>query len=440
MKTFKRLVLVLALAGPLLASPRAQAHDQADETERATLEELLERYRAQRDKLFDLYRGRLQEVLEEIEAAFESSQPKRLATLRIRLHKVALEATPLLVPWLDPGIKPTDAEAGRAREVARALAALPTRSITRDLLAILSGGSTAGRENALEVLAHSDDPERVAPALVAHFSTALDSRKGAILAAIATIGGTQAELFLGRILNDPDPKLVKLSLEALAHAGVETAAARIAELLQIPTKATPLVVEIVAYYRACPAVIDDDLCELLMGLAEALAQKPNEAVLILGLLAEAHEEWDSKLKRRLRKLAEASVPRIQDASLVALARSGDRSSRKKLLDPHDARIKRNATSASAWQERAQLNYKIAEYKDAIDDYTEAVRLGEARGYPRADNYIGVARCYAQLGKLRDAKAWLERAPISISALRGDPVFAEMLAHEEYRRVFRLKDD
>ncbi len=180
-----------------------------------------------------------------------------------------------------------------------------------------------------------------------------------------------------------------------------------------------------------------------MGLAEALAQKPNEAVLILGLLAEAHEEWDSKLKRRLRKLAEASVPRIQDASLVALARSGDRSSRKKLLDPHDARIKRNATSASAWQERAQLNYKIAEYKDAIDDYTEAVRLGEARGYPRADNYIGVARCYAQLGKLRDAKAWLERAPISISALRGlarDPVFAEMLAHEEYRRVFRLKDD
>jgi tetratricopeptide (TPR) repeat protein len=176
---------------------------------------------------------------------------------------------------------------------------------------------------------------------------------------------------------------------------------------------------------------------------EALGSQPNEAVVVLELLSDAHEEWGSKFKRRLKDLSEATTPRIEEAALVALARDGDRGARKQLLEPLDDRVDENESLPSAWEARGSMRYKIGDYKNAIKDYTEALKLSESYGRPQPDLYVGLARAHAQLGKEKDAAEWLDKAPISISELRQlakDPVFASLVENDKYREVFHLKED
>ena len=53
-------------------------------------------------------------------------------------------------------------------------------------------------------------------------------------------------------------------------------------------------------------------------------------------------------------------------------------------------------------------------------------------------HLGIARCYALLGRFKEAREYLRNAPVSRETIRNladDPDFAEMSAHPKYGDVF-----
>lgn len=431
-----------ASPGSASGAPSLAGEPAGAAAEELSLEELLARYKAERERLFESYRGRINALVADIETAYETGKKKRLAGFRDSLLEMGPGSAPLLVDLIDAGVNASEAQRGRARQITLVLAQLSTRAITSELLELFEKGTSEGKDNSLTVLANSDDPERVGPFLRERFEAAKGDIKGSLLATIAALGGERNEAFLGQVLSDKDPAVVRMSIEALISARVEAAAPRIMLLMRAPQAAAPHARQIVGYYRACPEVLDEDHCDALVSFLDGLTTRPDEAVLVLALLSDYHEVWGSKLKKRLKTISETSTPRIANGALIALARDGDRNAKKKLLEPYDDRIDDNELLSSAWESRADIRYLIGDYKNAIKDYTEALRKGESFGRPQPDSYIGLAKSYAQLGKQKDAAEWLDKAPISISKLRAlatEPVFAELVASDKYRHVFHLEE-
>ncbi len=431
------LLLALAAAAPANTLPPTASSEQL------SLEQLLARYKAKREVLFESYRARIGALVMDIEAAYESGEKKHLKSFRESLLELGPAASPLLVTWLDPGASPSAPKRGRAGQIVVVLSQMSTRAVTPELLRQLEHGSPDGKRNALAVLAFSDDPGRVGPVLRQLFAKAEDSERGHVLAAIANLGGPGNEAFLSEVLADKDPELVKLAIGALTETKASSAAEHILELIKAYQVAAPHTPEIVAYYRACPQALGEEACDELLTLAERLSSQRADAVLILGLLADSTDHWGSKLKRRLKDLSESSSAKVVEAALIALARDGDRSAKKKLLEPLDDRIKKNDLLPSAWLKRGDVRYAIGDYKNAIKDFNKTLELNKERGRVQPELFIRLAKAYAQLGKLKDAAQWLSGAPISISQLRAlaeDPVFAKVVASSKYRHVFHLKDE
>jgi len=433
------LLLLLPLPAPPVPAPAPALDDSL------SLEELLKTYREARDRILEGYRDQVTLLVADLEAANDQGAARSAALEQCRQKLVALgpPAAPLMVRFIDPGATPSDSQKERAHQIGLALSALPTkRAITGDLLEILERGSTDGRRNALEVLATSDDRERVGPVLRDLYTKSSDPARGELLAAIARLGGPENEAFIAAILADEDTRVVSLALKILAKERVTTAAPQVLALLQKPESAGHQIPRIVEYYHACDEVMDDDHCDALVELARAMVSDPASAVTLLELLNEYQDRWSSKVKRELKQLASSDESRIAEAALIGLAKTGDRSARRKLLEPYDQDVQSNARLAQAWERRADLRYKIGDYKGAIKDYQEAQKAGEAYGRSQPEVYVGMARSNCRLGKLKDAFDWLDKAPISIVRLRelaAEPVFAELLAHPKYGKVCHLED-
>jgi hypothetical protein len=73
------------------------------------------------------------------------------------LAGVGPEATPLLLPRLEPGVAGNDAQKLAARVVAGALETLQPRSFTEDLVKMAQNSSPEGRINVIRVLGSAPD-------------------------------------------------------------------------------------------------------------------------------------------------------------------------------------------------------------------------------------------------------------------------------------------
>jgi hypothetical protein len=433
-------ILLLLSPAPLPASLDPGLDDQL------SLEELLERCRTERDRVLETYRDQVRVLVTDMESAFDGKASTRKGTLakcRKQLTALTPEALPLLVGYIEPGTTPGGAAKGRAHQVARVMAELPsTRPVTGKLLELLAKGSSEARTNALLVLGSSDDLERIGPVIRDLYTRGATTEKRELLGTIARLGGPENDSFVAAILADEDPRIIDLALAALAEARILSGAPRIMELLKT-TIATAHIEGIVAYYRACPEVMDSEHCESLTELAGALVSRPDDAVKVLTLLTEFEDRWNSRIKREFRRLTDSPEREIARAALIGLARTGDRGSKKKLLDSYDDSIKRNPFLAQAWEQRAELNYLIGDYKNAIKDFQQAIKTGQQYGRSQPEMFVGLARSYMQLDKLKDAAAALEDAPLSILKLRKlaeEPVFAKLVKHPKYGKVFHLEDD
>jgi tetratricopeptide (TPR) repeat protein len=124
---------------------------------------------------------------------------------------------------------------------------------------------------------------------------------------------------------------------------------------------------------------------------------------------------------------------------VVLVLVGDRSARKDLLKPYDDQVDRNKAWANSYTERGDVYYKIADYREAVNDYTKAIKLSADDLRTRQDSaYIGLAKSYAMQGKIKEAGTTLEKAPLTskqLAALKKDPAFAKLVDHPKYKDLF-----
>ncbi|MFN0242678.1 MAG: tetratricopeptide repeat protein [Planctomycetota bacterium] len=433
-----------ALALALLAAITPIAHGAApeDAPRRESLQRFLARLRQDRTGLLTSMKSSVDAALRTLETEAQTKRPQGLEDAQTRLVALGVESAPLLVEHIDPGEKADDTAKLRAAHVASALARMPTRAITAQLLSLARTGSAEGRANALCVLGASPDVEQVLPVLTTIYRTETGALKLQALTAIAKIGGPDSEHVIRDALEARDAETVKVALGAVAASRSVAVAPLVLGLLDSPQSATPFVDGVLAYYKACPEVVDKEHLLALVRVAQEFSVAKELRVRVLEAIATFADRADADVRRNLRQVAEAPAREVREAALVACYALGDKGARKELVSDYDAQIERNKNWANSYEARGNVLYRLGEYRDALKDFQKALQLsaGDLRARPD-DSYVGLARCYMQLGRSKDAAQALERSTLSNqrrAELAREPLFEKLARDPKYRAVFGIR--
>ncbi len=406
-----------------------------------SLEDFLRAARERWNSTREVLRLEVSQAAERIEASLlipdESTQEAEVK----RVIALGSEAAPLIVPYLDPGPqqeKSFSARVRRARVMAQALEELVSPAVTKPLLDLFASGSARGRRNALTVLAHSPDRERIVPRLSDAYATAPPELRKPILTTLATLGGPLAEKLLLSALESSDPEEVDGALQALVESESPPILSGVLAFAASPRAASHLKA-LGAFYLRHHELLDDaeNAIALLKTIASPQAS-PDDATALLEALASLRLNIRSKVRRAMGGLLEHPSQSVRRATLILLARAGDKTARRDLLAPYNDAVAQDRKNAGAYLDRADTWYQIADYGEAIKDYKQAIKLNQGRRR-EAEPFLGLARCYARLKKYKEAKVQLELAPVSIMTLRKlaeDPAFEQML-ETRYATVFQL---
>jgi len=434
--------LIQALIGLTLALAPAFAQDG----DRESLEEFLRRARREQAAINERLGTQVKALLERLESIAEDRTGKALVETRGKLLALGDECAPLLVDAIDAGSVARPSQRFRARQTALVLAQLDSSSITDQLLTMVRQGSKHGRENALKVLENTTEPQRVLPTLQALYRTSEGEVRRAALTTMAYLGGPQAEAALTAALDDEEEEIVEVALYALGNARNTEIADRVLTLAQ-SERGPDHVRAILSYFTGIAGIEEAVTDGHVIGLIE-LAKQPTTSLADQVLLLEGMTSFDpgltTQLKRAMAPLTESGTKRVYEASLVMLARLGDRNAKRTLLNPYNEWVTRNKVVPQAYTSRGDIRYKVRDYKGAVKDYKDAIKLGRSSFDLDSDGYVMIARCYACLGRFKDAEEALEDAPEMslgrLHALAKDADFAEMVAHPRYRGAFHLPDE
>lgn len=423
-----RAALLILLLCPASALGAAQATDAG----RISLEDLLGRYREQRDGLLAGARSRVEELLAEMESAIQAKREERIEELRLELVALGPDCAPLLLEALDPGERADEPAVRRARKVAEALREIPTAAVSPGLLALARTGTPVGKRNALLALRGSSEPERVGQGLQELYRDSTGELRRVVLVTLAHLGGAENEDFVGRLLLDEDQEVRGNAFEAATSAASAGMAPRVLELLRVSLVAGRHVDHLLAYYRACPGALDDGHARAILQLSREGRLSDADAVRLIEFLGLHKDIWSNDLRRELRERIGASPREVETAVLVVLARAPnpDSRARRQLLDPFDQEVDRRRDSWVAFRDRADIKLRIEDYKGAIRDYQDAIKFSRDSLRPDPSPHVGLARAHARTGKLREAATALERAPLTrtqLQALALEPDFVELAA-------------
>jgi tetratricopeptide (TPR) repeat protein len=408
---------------------------------RESLQEFLARIRAHRDDVMNEMKSGVDAILRAMDLEAQSHHTEGLSDGKARLVALGAECAPLLVEHIDPGEKTSDAVRLRSAYVTQALIELNARAVTNDVIDLAQKGSVDGRLNAVKILAASPETERTGPVLIGIFRASHGDLRAAALAGLARTPGADGERVLVEALADSQPEIVKLALTALANAKNTSLGPKVAKLLAATHEASAYIDQLVLYYRACPEAVDKPTLAALIRLAGEYSAGTESRIHVLELLPTFADKFDAEHKKELKAIAESPTRELHEAALVALYLAGDKSARRELLQDYDVAIERNKTWASSYESRAGMLYRIGDYREAVKDYQRALQLsaGDLHAHQEESN-IGLARCYAQMGKLKDAAQQIEKAPISmkrLAELSKEPVFAKLM-ESKYKSVFKTE--
>lgn len=421
----------------LAVLPAAAVGAQA---ERESLQSFLTRVRRNRDAMRAKLSADVNAIIGELERLTEEKLLRQATEKRFELVALGEECASLLVDRIDPGNVGSDTQVFRAQQVAIALAEIVSCAVTQDLLRIAQAGSTEGRQNALLVLANSPEPERVIPVILAIFERGSGKVRESALITLASLGGDAVVAVFERALTDEDPGIVGLALTSLAQSRNTGAARQVLGVLRGP-RATDQVDRLLAYYEAVPEVLTETVSLAFIGLLSDPELKTSSRVRVLDALRQMQLDASSEFKKELKAITLVGSRQVSDAAFTLLAALGDKNARRTLLKPYNDQIDKNKNWQDAYLQRADILYRIRDFRGAIDDYRDALRIG-SRNATEPAPYLGLAHCYACLGRFKDAAKYLDDAPVSIVTLRqlaDHPDFEEMREHKRWRRSFHLQD-
>ncbi len=430
---------LLAVAPPLRAAPGGDTRQ--DPPKRESLQQFLEHLKSHQLGLSAQLRTGLDTLLKTMDADALARRLEALEQSRNRLVALGPEAAPLLLEQLDPGTDATDAQKLRALYIVRALQELATPAATDKLVQLAQTGTIEGRKNAIAVLASSPEPLRASPVLVGIVKSNQVDLRDAALAALAQLETPEGDKTLSDSLADANPQVVKSTLLALAQAHNTRLAPRILQIVEVPRDALQYVDALLYYYTRVPSAADKRHVLALLKLAADFSPPPDLRARVLETIPVLTDKLDSDCKKELKELADSPTKEVKEAALVVLVLLGDKNARKDLFADVEIQIQRNKNYAQNYETRAKLDYRIHDWSAAQKDYQSAIRLSadDFRARPE-DSYIGLARCWMQLNKLKEAKDTLEKAPISLKQLQElskEPVFQKLAENPKYRGVFRL---
>ncbi|MBK7644069.1 MAG: tetratricopeptide repeat protein [Planctomycetes bacterium] len=431
---------LLALAGtPAAASARAET--KQDAPKRESLQEFLKHLKSHQVGLEAQLRGGVDSILKGMESDALARRLEALDQARGKLVALGQEAVPLLLDGLDPGPEATDAQKLRSQFVMRALQDLASPAATDRLVKLAQTGSIEGRRNAIAVLGASPEPLRSAPVLIGIVKQNQVDLRDAALTALAQLGTPEGDRTLSDSLADANAQVVRATLLALAAAKNTSLAPRILQLVEVPRDAVQYIDPLLYYYSHVPAAADKRHILALVKLAADFTPPPEQRARILETLPLLAEKLDNDCKKELKDLSESPTKEVKEAALVVLVIGGDKNARRDLFADIELQIQRNKNFAQNYETRARLEYRIGEWRDAQKDFQSAIKLSadDFRARPE-ESYIGLARCYMQQNKLKEARDTLEKAPISLKQLQElskEPVFQKLLENNKFRGVFRL---
>lgn len=426
-----------ALSPTVLGAP--DAAPVADEP--LALEEWLELLRRRRDDHRAELRRELDALLLELDRVIEDPRSEAARAVGERIVELGDEVAPLLVAHLEPGPEPSPAAVDRADLVADALIQLDATAIDGPLIGLLENGSSRARAHAARVLARASGSKPAGAALLAAFERSTGDLRKTLLTALLTISGPAREQVLDAVLGGDDEGTIAQALAALARQRNVAFRPAVGRILFDAKLAPVHAGALIDYYVACgPEHVEDEELAGLIDLARRASVKIRDRIAILEGLPLLSEKLHYDLRRQLDSMADHTHPEMREAALTALAFYKDSGARRKLLEPYDDRIDLNPEWAERWAQRAAVHYRIGDYKAAVRDWREALRV--SRDDPRTPDgvYVGIARAYARMGRLKDAAEALDQAPITTEELRrlaDEAVFRELRDHKRYGRVFRL---
>ena len=423
------------------------------EPERRSLEDLRRQSRAERDQILSALRPGVQVLLDEMESATVRVKPEKARELREQMQALGPEVAPLLLASLYPGVNASPGDSFRAEQVVQVLRHLRSPSIGKQLLKVCQKGAIEGRINSLRVLAADPNPKRILAGVRAVHADAQAAAQAkvrtAALLALAELGATDLAQLLAKDFAQIEIEQVGSLLRGLAQIEGQEIPACVLQLLateRAKDLVSPLLTyhstrNLLAYHSTRKKLFHSD--EHLLALIKLACQstiEENDAVKILTTLSQFDVTVRGDTKRALDGLRESSLLKLRDSALILLARSGDKAARRSLLQKFDERVKSWPKSASAYTDRGNVKYLIAEYSSAIKDYKTAIGL-QRRFERRPEAHLGIARSYARLKRYSDAEDYLQGAPVSMTTLRelaSDPAFGGML-ETKYRRAFHLRE-
>jgi hypothetical protein len=433
-------LLLLGSAGNL-GGGREGAKPGRDDAPRPSMQELLVRLRKERDGHLGELRASVDGVLRTLELEIQTRRPAGLTEQKERLVALGAECAPILVEMIDPGEKADESAKLRSSTIAQALVDQPSPAITPRLVAIARTGSPDGRVNAVRALATSPDVDRAGSVLAETYRTGEGEIRGVALASIARLGGPESDSVISAALESSDAAIVRTCLQALASSRGAAFAPKVLKKVAATRDAAAYVDGILAYYRACPEVVDKAHLLALVKLAGDVGVASDSRAKIVDLLPRYGDKFDTEIRKELHQLSGSSTREVSESALITLYVAGDRSARKPLLAPYDDQVEKNKQWAQSFEARATVLYRIGDYQQAVRDYTRSLQLAANDIRAKTEGaHIGLARCYMQQGKVKDAFDELNRAPISakdLAELGKEPVFQKLAEHPKYGKVFKV---
>ncbi|MEM9380317.1 MAG: hypothetical protein AAGB93_10255 [Planctomycetota bacterium] len=449
-KTLRAAAVALTLALPPLTFASPAADGPGDD--RRSLEDLLKEVEAARATRLEELKPEVARVVEDLDLLRAAVRTSKSAQKQRALEKLGPEAAPLMVPFLDPGKEPSRAAIFRSELVAEVLADLASPIVTDELLKMAREGSVIARLNALTALATSKEPGRVVRPLV----TIADGRDAVgmdpdqaqtvrekAFATLAAVGTPVAMEYIQSMLAGDDVERASAALKALQAAPLEVSADAVLQVLK--SEAAPRMAGAVAsYYGAHEVLLEDfDHARYVGEVAIDPSLEPDVRIELFDLLRINDARVGTPVKRRIDDYTNVAKADLRNAALMLMARMKDRGARRTLLEEHDDRIKENRNDMSAHGDRAVILHAIGDYSAATKDWREVMRIMKEARIPARDKtpFLGIARSLARQKKFREAKEYLEKAPISLrerQALAQDRDFREML-DSRYRDAFLLDE-
>ncbi len=444
------------LTAPATASPVATARIPAlwilTQEGRQSLEELLKQAEVARARSLEALQPEVARLAGELDGLKIPTRSSRTVARQRALQELGGDAAPLMLPFLEPGTKPRKGSIFRAELMAEVVADLSSAAVTDELLRMAREGTPLARINALTALAGTPEPRRVTRPLQriagGGGSIGVPAELGAAVqeAAFLTLAllGTQEGIeFIKGKVSDSDATVAAAALAALSAAPIETSAGVVLQLLSTPA-APGLAMELMAFYDQHSELMDDlDHSRALGGVAVASETSSEARVELFDLLRSTDAKVGTPVKRKIDDYTNFARSDVRTAALMLLARMKDRGARKALLEeigePGGEQpffILQNAS------DRAQLLHEIGDYGASVKEWRRAIEASKASSRNRnKDLFIGIAQTLARQKKYREAKQYLEDAPISLKELQSLSARRDFrgMMETRYRDAFHLDD-